>query len=130
MVVGMLFSTEKIGAAAFAEDNPPPLPESLDPAAIRLGPSAGPARSRRELDDGIIQTLYGVNLELEGAAEDVTADPDAARARIENAIDRLAEVMRNVRRTIMGPGAEDPPLDPSAGMPADTHIPALRGRRR
>jgi hypothetical protein len=85
-----------------------------------------PVRSRRELDDGILQTLYGVNLELEGAAEDVAADPDAARARIEGAIDRPAEVMRDVRRTIIGPGAEDPPLEPSA----DTHIPALRGRRR
>ncbi len=58
------------------------------------------------LYDGLIQTLYGVSLELEGAAEDVFVAPEAARVRIELAIDRLAVAIGDVRRAILAHDAE------------------------
>ena len=131
MVAGMHVMTEKIGPAALDDDDERPFAGArrhAQPADQAPTPTVGaaPGRARRDQDDRLIQTLYGVNLELEGAAEDVAADPDAARARIETAIERLAAVMRDVRRMIMGPGPAVPPLEPPAGMPADRGFQAIR----
>jgi signal transduction histidine kinase len=53
-----------------------------------------------DLHDGIIQSIYAVGLRLEGAHEDVAADPGAARADIDRAIEELNDVIRDVRAYI------------------------------
>ena len=55
-------------------------------------------RISKHRHDGLIQALYAVTLELEGAAEDVEADPPAARASIEGTIDRVGDVIKDMRR--------------------------------
>ncbi len=53
-----------------------------------------------DLHDGIIQSIYAVGLNLEAAADDVTRDPPEAQARIDQAIDRLNDVIRDIRSYI------------------------------
>jgi signal transduction histidine kinase len=43
-----------------------------------------------------------VTLELESAAEDVEEDPSAARERVDGVIDRLSEVIKDMRRYMLG----------------------------
>ncbi len=59
-------------------------------------------RISKDLHDGVIQSIYAVNLELEDAAEEVERDPAGVRARIDRTIDRLGEVMKDLRRYILG----------------------------
>jgi signal transduction histidine kinase len=54
-----------------------------------------------DLHDGIIQSIYSVGLKLEGAGEDVTAAPGEARRTIDEAIEDLGGVIRDVRSYIM-----------------------------
>jgi signal transduction histidine kinase len=54
-----------------------------------------------DLHDGIIQSIYAVGLGLDGAAEDVVADPEAARGAINQAIEQLDAVIRDVRSYIL-----------------------------
>lgn len=78
-----------------------------------LAVAAERERIRTDLHDGAIQAIFSVNLELESAAEEVTADPPAARRRIDLAIDRLGDVMKDIRAYILGlqpvPAAESLP---------------------
>jgi PAS domain S-box-containing protein len=53
-----------------------------------------------DLHDGIIQSIYAVSLGLEAAAEDVTSDPNAALEGVNTAMDRLSDVIRDVRSYI------------------------------
>jgi two-component system, NarL family, sensor histidine kinase LiaS len=55
------------------------------------------------------RAIYAVTLELEGAAEDVEEDPNAASARIDGAIDRLGELIKDLRRSILGSQPADAP---------------------
>jgi signal transduction histidine kinase len=59
-------------------------------------------RIRKDLHDGAIQTIYAVNLELERVGEELETDPEAARTCIDAAIDRLSEVMKDIRGIILG----------------------------
>jgi signal transduction histidine kinase len=59
-------------------------------------------RIRMDLHDGAIQSIYSVNLELETAVEEVDVDPAAAQRRIDLAIDRLGNVMKDIRGYILG----------------------------
>ena len=55
-----------------------------------------------ELQDGALQTIYAVILELGLAEEDVEADPAGARERIDRSIDRLSGVIEDIRSCIVG----------------------------
>ena len=69
---------------------------------LRIEAEAEHERERigMDLHDGIIQSIYAVGLNLEAAADDVTRDPAEAQARIDQAIDRLNDVIRDIRSYI------------------------------
>jgi signal transduction histidine kinase len=50
----------------------------------------------------VIQPIYAVILELEGTAEDAGANPAGAHERIDVMIDQLGEVIKTMRRHILG----------------------------
>jgi signal transduction histidine kinase len=113
-VVGNLYLTEKVGATEFSPEDERLLTLLAGHAAVVIAKArlaeqvrtlavvAERDRISKDLHDGVIQALYAVTLELESAAEDVETDPDAARAAIDGAIDRLGEVSKDMRRYILG----------------------------
>ncbi len=54
-----------------------------------------------DLHDGIIQSIYGVGLALEGAKLTMNEDTEAARERIHHAIDGLNQAIRDIRSYIL-----------------------------
>jgi signal transduction histidine kinase len=54
-----------------------------------------------DLHDGIIQSIYGVGLALEGAKLTLNEDAEAAKERIHHAIDGLNEAIRDIRAYIL-----------------------------
>ncbi|MBL8103474.1 MAG: GAF domain-containing sensor histidine kinase, partial [Anaerolineales bacterium] len=54
-----------------------------------------------DLHDGIIQSIYGVGLALEGVRLTLSEDPDAAKGRINHAIDGLNQAIRDIRAYIL-----------------------------
>jgi signal transduction histidine kinase len=58
------------------------------------------ARIGMDLHDGIIQSIYAVGLNLEAAADDVTVDPAGAQKRIDKAIEKLNDTIRDIRSYI------------------------------
>jgi signal transduction histidine kinase len=54
-----------------------------------------------DLHDGIIQSIYGVGLGLEGANLTLEEDPQAAKERILHAIDGLNQAIRDIRAYIL-----------------------------
>lgn len=123
-VVGQLYLADKIGAATFSPEDERLLVQLAGHAAVvieharlaervqALAVAAERYRIGQELHDGVIQTLYAVNLELEDAAEDVDVDPASVRGRIDEAIDRLGAVMAEMRRYILGLQAENTATQP------------------
>lgn len=113
-IVGQLYLADKTDAAAFSPEDERLLTQLAGHAAVvienarlaervkTLAVAAERHRIGKELHDGVIQTLYAVNLELEDAAEDVEANPASVRARIDGAIDRLSVVMEEMRQYILG----------------------------
>jgi len=59
-------------------------------------------RIRKDLHDGVIQSIFGVNLELESAVDDLDAQAEPVKQRINMVIDRLADVMKDIRSYILG----------------------------
>jgi signal transduction histidine kinase len=59
-----------------------------------------------DLHDGIIQSIYAVALGLEATSEDVTDRPGDARTGIDRAIERLNDVITDVRSYIFKLGAD------------------------
>jgi signal transduction histidine kinase len=59
-----------------------------------------------DLHDGIIQSIYAVALGLEATSEDVTDRPADARTGIDRAIERLNDVITDVRSYIFKLGAD------------------------
>ena len=57
-------------------------------------------RISMDLHDGVLQTLYATGLGLEAVLEDVDADPRAAKAGVERAIDRLHGTISDIRHYI------------------------------
>ncbi len=112
VVVGDLYLTDKIGAAAFSEDDQHLIEMLAAHAGIaienaRLQAQAGEltllrerARFGRELHDGIIQDMYGATLQIEDIAEDLQDEP--ARARLIAVGAYLSNVITDVRRYIQG----------------------------
>ena len=54
-----------------------------------------------DLHDGIIQSIYGVGLALEGAQLTLSEDPEAAKEKIHHAIDGLNQSIRDIRAYIL-----------------------------
>jgi signal transduction histidine kinase len=54
-----------------------------------------------DLHDGIIQSIYGVGLALEGVQHTLKEDPEAAKDRIHQAIDGLNQSIRDIRAYIL-----------------------------
>ncbi len=124
-VFGNLYLTDKISAESFTD-----VDEEL---VVGLAAAAGIAiekarlhdrlqnlvlvedreRIARDLHDSVIQRIFGVGLQLQGASRLVRSDPDAATARIESTIDELDLTVKHIRSAIFG-------LEASAGrlMPA------------
>ena len=111
-VVGDLYLTDKIGSAAFSEDDQRLVEMLASHAGIAIenarlyAESADVTRLRereriaRDLHDGIIQDIYGATLRLEDVAEDL--QDSAAQARIGAVADGLLGVIGDVRSYIQG----------------------------
>ncbi|HET9589317.1 MAG TPA: GAF domain-containing protein [Anaerolineales bacterium] len=54
-----------------------------------------------DLHDGIIQSIYGVGLTLENAFHSIEEDPGNAKERVQQAIDSLNHVIRDLRSYIL-----------------------------
>ncbi|MBE0680734.1 MAG: GAF domain-containing protein [Anaerolineales bacterium] len=54
-----------------------------------------------DLHDGIIQSIYGVGLALEGVQLTLNEDPEAAKERIDHAINGLNQAIRDIRTYIL-----------------------------
>jgi two-component system, NarL family, sensor histidine kinase DevS len=54
-----------------------------------------------DLHDGVIQSLYGVSLQLEDAADRVASEPDAARKVLDRAVDRLNASIADLRSYVL-----------------------------
>ena len=115
-VFGRLYFTEKQGAPEFTKDD--------ERIAMTLAAQAGVAlqnanlleevkargdelavleerdRISKELHDGVIQSIYSVGLSLQGAMTLVDRDPEGTRKRMDEAIDTLDNVVRDVRSYI------------------------------
>lgn len=115
-VFGRLYLTEKQGAEEFSKDD--------ERIAMTLAAQAGVAienanlleevklrgdelavleerdRISKELHDGVIQSIYSVGLSLQGAMSFIHRDPDATKNRINEVINTLDDVVRDVRSYI------------------------------
>jgi signal transduction histidine kinase len=113
-VVGSLYLADKIGATESSLEDERVLTLLAAQAAVviekarlaeqvrMLAVVSERDRIGKDLHDGVIQALYAVTLELDSAVEDVEADPPAARASIEGTIDRVGDVIKDMRRYILG----------------------------
>ena len=54
-----------------------------------------------DLHDGIIQSIYGVGLSLEGALHSINEDPKDARDRLQRSIEGLNQTIRDLRSYIL-----------------------------
>jgi signal transduction histidine kinase len=113
VIVGNLYLTDKASGAEFSETDE----EMVKLFAAHAGAAVENTRLEEklrnlavvqerdriamDLHDGIIQSMYAVGLKLEGAGEDTATDPDGARATIDEAIEDLTKVIRDVRNYIL-----------------------------
>ena len=112
--LGNLYLTEKQGAAEFTEADAEALETLAAQAAIaienaRLYAQAEHVsaqeerqRIRMDLHDGVMQSLYGVGLLLDDAAERVTAEPDAVKTQLRRSVDRLNAAIADLRGYVRG----------------------------
>ncbi|HEX2765084.1 MAG TPA: GAF domain-containing sensor histidine kinase [Candidatus Limnocylindria bacterium] len=112
--VGRLYLTEKIGATEFSEDDQEKVEIFAHHAGIaienarlhdqvrRLAVVDERERISRDLHDSVIQAIYAQTLALDEAVELVGGDPDGARQRVDEAIDALNGVIRDIRNFIFG----------------------------
>jgi signal transduction histidine kinase len=86
-----------VGASAgLAIDN-----AQLHADARRLAVLEERDRIGMDLHDGIIQSIYGVGLALEGAQHGLKEDPEASKERIQHAIVGLNQAIRDIRTYIL-----------------------------
>jgi signal transduction histidine kinase len=110
--LGNLYLTDKIDAEGFSEADEQMVRTFAAHAALaietaRLHDEARTLDVLRErerigmdLHDGIIQSIYAVELGLEGVEEDLETDIPAARSALATAIEQLNGVIRDVRSYI------------------------------
>ena len=113
-VVGRLYLTNKVGATEFNQDDQ----ELVEMFALHAGIAIDNARLHdqvqrlaivdererisRDLHDSVIQAIYAQTLALDDVPELVDDDPAEARRRVDEAIDALNAVIRDVRNFIFG----------------------------
>jgi signal transduction histidine kinase len=113
-VVGNLYLADKVGAREFSPEDERLLTLLAEQAAVVIEKARLAEKARtlavvaernrigKDLHDRVIQPIYAVTVELESAAEEVEAAPAVARERIDVVIDQLGEVIKNMRRHILG----------------------------
>jgi len=113
-VVGRLYLTNKQNAAQFSADDQALVETFALHAAIaidnarlyeqvqRLAVVDEQDRISRELHDSVIQSIYAVTLSLDDVPELVTQAPADAGQRVDDAIDALHGVIRDIRNFIFG----------------------------
>jgi signal transduction histidine kinase len=110
--LGNLYLTDKIDADGFNEADEQMVRTFAAHAALAIETSHLQSEARAlavlrererigmDLHDGIIQSIYAVELGLEGVEEDLEADVPAAKGALGAAIDQLNGVIRDVRSYI------------------------------
>lgn len=113
-VVGRLYLTNKQGAAEFSDDDQALVETFALHAAIaidnarlyeqvqRLAVVDERDRISRELHDSVIQSIYAVTLSLDDVPELARSAPVEAGERVDEAIDALQGVIRDIRNFIFG----------------------------
>jgi signal transduction histidine kinase len=113
-VVGRLYLTNKQGAGEFSGDDQALVETFALHAGIaienarlyeqveRLAVVDERDRISRDLHDSVIQSIYAVTLSLDDVPELVSEAPDEARERVDDAIDALHGVIRDIRNFIFG----------------------------
>ena len=112
--VGRLYLTNKRSAEEFSEGDQ----ELVEMFALHAGIAIENARLHtqvqrlaivderdrisRELHDNVIQSIYGQTLSLDDVPDLVDEDPDEARRRVDDSIDALHAVIRDIRNFIFG----------------------------
>ena len=142
--VGRLYLTNKVGAAEFSAED-----EALvEMFALHAGIAISSARLHdqvrrlaivderdrisRDLHDSVIQSIYAQTLALDDVPDLISEDADEARRRVDEAIDALHAVIRDIRNFIFGlrraPRGRDP--DRWDSLPGDRASSQRRGRGR
>jgi len=113
-VVGRLYLTNKRDAAEFSADDQALVETFALHAGIaienahlheqvqRLAVVDEQDRISRDLHDSVIQSIYAVTLSLDDVPELVDEAPGEARQRVDDAIDALHGVIRDIRNFIFG----------------------------
>jgi signal transduction histidine kinase len=113
-VVGRLYLTNKHGAAEFSADDQALVETFAQHAAIaidnarlheqvhRLAVFDERDRISRDLHDSVIQSIYAVTLSLDDVPELARTAPVEAGERVDEAIDALHAVIRDIRNFIFG----------------------------
>src|SRR6187397_1025146 len=113
-VGGRLYLTNKIGAVEFSTDDQ----DLVERFALHAGIAISSARLHdqvrrlavvderdrisRDLHDSVIQAIYAQTLSLDDVPEMVTEDPAEASRRVDDAIEALHAVIRDIRNFIFG----------------------------
>jgi signal transduction histidine kinase len=124
-VYGNLYLTEKVGGAEFTREDE----EAVVTLAAQAGVAIENARIREELErlavledreriakdlhDGVVQALFAVGMSLQAGASRAE-DPAAVRTRLQEAVEAIDGVIRDLRNYIFGLGpaaAADRELD-------------------
>ena len=135
--LGNLYLTEKQGALEFNVDDEEAARTLAAQAAIaienarlyeqleRVSVKEERHRIGMDLHDGVIQSLYGVSLQLEDAGERLVAEPDAARKVLDRAVDRLNASIADLRNYVLD-------LGPVRGsdLPLTESLPTLAAQAR
>ncbi len=113
-VVGRLYLTNKVGATEFSEDDQGLVEMfalhagiAIDNARLhsqvqRLAIVDERERISRDLHDGVIQAIYAQTLALDDVPELIDEDPGEAARRVDEAIEALNAVIRDLRNFIFG----------------------------
>ena len=139
--LGNLYLTEKQGDTEFSRDDEEAIRTLAAQAAIaienaRLYEQLGRVsvdeerhRIGMELHDGVIQSLYGVSLQLEDAAERVASEPAASAKVLGRAVDRLNASIADLRNYVLGlrpvRGSERPLTESLPNLAAQARTNAL-----
>jgi signal transduction histidine kinase len=113
-VVGRLYLTNKRGASEFSTEDA----RLVEMFALHAGIAIENARLHdqvgrlavvderdrisRDLHDSVIQSIYGQTLALDDVPDLIGEDPEEARRRVDEAIDALHAVIRDIRNFIFG----------------------------
>jgi signal transduction histidine kinase len=111
--LGNLYLTEKHGGAEFSHDDEQAVATLAAQAAIAIENARLYEQTERvsileerhrigmDLHDGAIQSLFGLGLTLENAAERVEREPTAAREGVLRAVDRLNAAIADLRSYVL-----------------------------